>query len=291
MPPKMAFRPRPVARACGAAVVGVLVAALPPSRADATSAPVITSGPTITGAAVVGSALTATAEWPADPATTAKWTWLRCTPKGAPCVEIAGAKQSAYTVAAADLGATLRVRLNLANHDGSASKRSEPTAVVTAAPVPTLEPTATPTPTPEPTATPAPEPDVAPPGETPTVAAATPARPPLLDPFPVVRIKGRFTATGARVTLLVVRAPRGARIAVTCRGRDCPMRRFRPAAGVSRLRPFERSLRAGTRLEVTVTKPGYVGKVTVIVIRRHRAPWRSDRCLDPGSTRAVRCTG
>jgi hypothetical protein len=283
----MAFRPRPVARACGAALAGVLVAGLPPSGAHATSAPVITSGPAITGAAVVGSALTATAEWPADPATTAKWTWMRCLPKGVPCVEIAGARQPAYTVAAADLGATLRVRLTLTGHDGSASKRSEPTAVVKAAPIPIPEPTATATPTPTATATPAPA--VAPPAETPPATAATPSRPPLLDPFPVVRIKGRFTPTGVRVTRLVVRAPRGVRIAATCRGRDCPVRRFRPAAGVSRLRPFERSLRAGTRLQVTVTKPGYVGKVTIIVIRRHRAPWRSDRCLEPDATRAVRC--
>ena len=114
-------------------------------------------------------------------------------------------------------------------------------------------------------------------------------RPPLLDPFPLVRIKGRLTLTGARVTLLAVRAPRGGRIAVACRGRDCPLRRFSEASGVRRLRRFERSLRAGTRLQITVTKPGYVGKVTVIVIRRHAAPWRSDRCLEPGATRTVRC--
>jgi len=67
------------------------------------------------------------------------------------------------------------------------------------------------------------------------------------------------------------------------------MRRFVPRAGVRRLRPFERELRAGTRLEISVTKPGYIGKFTVIVIRRNAAPWRSDRCLEPGAKRAVRC--
>jgi hypothetical protein len=111
----------------------------------------------------------------------------------------------------------------------------------------------------------------------------------MLDPFPIVRIRGVLTATGARVTLLSVRAPRGARITVVCRGRGCPVRRLVPAPGAGRLRPFERDLRAGTRLELTVSKHGYIGKFTVIVIRRNASPWRSDRCLEPGAKRAVRC--
>jgi hypothetical protein len=111
----------------------------------------------------------------------------------------------------------------------------------------------------------------------------------MLKPFPIIRIKGVLTATGARVTLLSVKAPKGVHIAVACRGRDCPVRRFVPPAGVRRLRPFERELRAGTRLEILVTKPSYIGKFTTIVIRRNAAPRRSDRCLIPGARRAVRC--
>ena len=37
----------------------------------------------------------------------------------------------------------------------------------------------------------------------------------MLKPFPIVRIKGVLTARGARVTLLTVRAPRGARLALS----------------------------------------------------------------------------
>ena len=263
----------------------MLIAALLPPGARAADPPVITSGPVITGAPEVGSVLTAAATWPADPPATAKWTWQRCNEKGAACETIRDAKAATYTAAGSDLGATLRVRLTLAGKGGSVTKRSEPTAVIAAAPVvtPTPEPTPAPTPAPEPP----PPPAAAPPPPAATVVPLV--RPPLLDPFPVVHIKGRFTLTGARVTLLVVRAPRGGRIAVTCRGRDCPLRRFSEASGVRRLRRFERSLRAGTRLQITVTKPGYVGKVTVIVIRRHATPWRSDRCLVPGATRTVRC--
>jgi hypothetical protein len=194
-------------------------------------------------------------------------------------------------VVPADLDAVLRVRLRVASTAGSDEARSAATAAV--APAPALVATPTPTATPSPMPTPAPVfdvPSAAPPPPPPVVVAApSPSRPPLLKPFPVIRIKGVLTAYGARVTLFSVRAPRSARISVLCRGRDCPRRRFRPPPGPRRLRPFERDLRAGTRLEVAVTRRGYVGKFTVIVIRRQAPPSRSDRCLMPGAKRPVRC--
>jgi hypothetical protein len=110
-----------------------------------------------------------------------------------------------------------------------------------------------------------------------------------MKPFPLIRIRGVLIPSGARVTLLTVRAPRGVDIVVRCRGVDCPRRRFKPRPGVRRLRPFERELRAGTRLEITVSKPGFLGKRTVIVIRSGAAPSRSDRCVDPATQRVMRC--
>jgi hypothetical protein len=86
-----------------------------------------------------------------------------------------------------------------------------------------------------------------------------------------------------------VRAPRDARISVSCVGRDCPARHFESPAGMHRLRKFERAFTAGTRLEIRVTKAGYVGKFTSFVIRRHAAPKRLDRCLAPGVDRPSRC--
>jgi hypothetical protein len=67
------------------------------------------------------------------------------------------------------------------------------------------------------------------------------------------------------------------------------VRRFTPRPGIRRLRPFERELRAGTRIEITVVKLGFIGKRTVFVIRRGAAPRRSDGCVDSATQRVVQC--
>jgi len=205
-----------------------------------------------------------------------------------------------------------------------------PTPVKTPTPTPTPVRTATPTPTPpatpvppqatpdpvatsEPTPTPLPEPEpeaapVA--AEQPSASTApTPAgfqlstssgegkpaarRTPkarMIRPFPTIRISGRLTKTGADVALLTVRAPKGVRITLTCAGRGCPMREVAQATALWHIPQFERELRAGTRLTITVTKPGYITKVTTITIRRDKAPLRTDRCVFPGQTRQTSCS-
>src|SRR3954452_15427954 len=281
----------------------VLVA---PAGARAAVVPAITVGPAIAGTPEVGGRLTATATWTGDPTPVATWRWLRCPKTPDTCSTIGGATTAAYSPTAADVGAQLRVQVIVRNSAGSDDKRSAPTAGVKPAPVATPTPTPTPTATPTATATPTPTPAASPvptpapvavlpaaapqppaPTPAPTVAAPAPLR--ALNPFPVVRIRGVLVADGARVTLLSVRAPRGVRIDVHCRGRACPMRYFTPGAGVNRLRPFERELRAGTRLEIVVVKPGFIGKRTVFVIRRHAAPRRSDSCVNSDTQKAVRC--
>ena len=276
-------------RACLASlVVGAGVLALPASALAAT-APVIVAGPVINGTAQVGEELAPVAAYTGDPTPTATWAWQRCTKPAGGCVAIAGAVAERYRVVEADVGAYLRVGLKVTNSAGSKEARSKPTAAVLAAPatVPTPEPTATPEPQPAAAATPTPEPapavavEVAPP--------PVPLVPLVFDPFPVVRLRGELTTTGARVTLLSVRAPRDVRISVDCAGRDCPARHFVAAAGTHRLRKFERDFKAGTRLEIRVSKPGYVGKFTSIVIRRHAEPKRLDRCMAPGADRPSPC--
>jgi hypothetical protein len=258
-------------------------------------APQITSGPVIEGTPQVTGALTARATWTGDPVPTAAWTWLRCAKTNGPCSAIADGAE--YRATAADQGSVLRVRLTVTNSAGSDEKRSGPSDVIAAAPAPTPTPTAVPAPTASPPPAPAPAPSfdvpAAPtPAPTPAPVPVEPSTAPKrMQPFPVIRIKGVLTATGARVSLLkVVTAPKGVRVTVVCRGDSCPVRRYRPRSGVRRLRPFERALKAGTRLEISVTKPGYIGKFTVLVIRRGAAPTRSDRCLKPGSTRPIRCS-
>jgi hypothetical protein len=119
------------------------------------------------------------------------------------------------------------------------------------------------------------------------VPPPTPAR---IRPFPRVRIKGFFTSSGAVVQLMRVTAPLGASVAVTCRGSDCPFeRRLERARPRLRLRALERGLRAGTRIEIRITQQARIGKYASFVVHAGRPPTRKDRCLMPGSARAVRC--
>jgi hypothetical protein len=200
---------------------------------------------------------------------------------------------------AADVGSRLQVVVELENSAGETSARSRPTDVVE--PAAESEPQPEPEPEPEPEPTPEPEAGDPPLSAPPRVAFTAPtnpiiapaisgeAQPSLLRPFPTVRIRGWLTDTGARVTLLTVRAPRGARIATRCRGRSCPVRRLARTASSTRLRVFQRHLLAGTRLDISVTKAGYIGKWTTIVIRQGRPPRRADRCVYPGGRRPAPC--
>lgn len=114
-------------------------------------------------------------------------------------------------------------------------------------------------------------------------------------PYATVRIAGRTTNRGARIDVLSVIAPGDAQVTVRCRGRDCPVRRqSRRVAASARssratsvsFRTLQRHLRGGTLIEVSITKDGMIGKYTRFVIRAGKPPLRSDRCLDPGSSRA-----
>jgi hypothetical protein len=274
----------------GTAVIGVGLLLTLPALARADAAPVITQAPVIVGSPQVGAELTAKAEWTGDPEPVVSWAWMRCEKANGNCAAIAGSTKERYVVSAPDLGTYLRVRVKVTNAAGSATAQSKPTTLILGAPEPTPTPTPAPTPEPTPVATPVPTAVPTPVAAPAPVVAPAPAAPLVFDPFPVVRIKGLLTPTGARVTLLSVRAPSDARVDVDCAGRDCPARHYRTDGGDHRLRKFERALRAGTRLQVRVTKPGYIGKFTEFVIRRHAEPKRSDRCLAPGATRPVRCS-
>jgi hypothetical protein len=125
----------------------------------------------------------------------------------------------------------------------------------------------------------------APAATAPAAAPRTPAaRLSLMSPWPVVRIAGSLTRRGADLRLVSVRAARGARVAVRCRGR-CPRRSLRRVARarVLRLTPYERPLRAGTVLEIRVLSSARIGKYTRIRIRKGKAPARRDACVWPGT--------
>jgi hypothetical protein len=123
----------------------------------------------------------------------------------------------------------------------------------------------------------------------------------LMQPFPIVRIGGVVTATGARLSSLSVLAPVGARVRVTCSGPGCRLKpQSAQARSTSRNRRgnsivlyfprFARSFGAGATLEVRVSASGEIGKYTRFVIRRHNLPSRLDECLSGLEPKPVACT-
>jgi hypothetical protein len=122
----------------------------------------------------------------------------------------------------------------------------------------------------------------------------------LMQPFPIVRIAGRETASGVVLSLVQVTAPVNATVSVDCRGRGCPTRRETRVARAGRhgsatgsvtvvFRRFAHPLRAGAVLQIRVTAAGEIGKYTRFAIRLHRLPARTDACVGPADPKPIRC--
>lgn len=134
-----------------------------------------------------------------------------------------------------------------------------------------------------------------------TPAPPAPSKPQLLSPFPLVRISGTLTASGARIRLLSVRAGAGTLVRVTvtppCGGRrrSSPRCHVLQASGtVGRrdliaFRSLARAYRSGTVIVVRVWRADRIGKYTRFTIVRGKAPRRVDQCLMPGATGGSRC--
>ncbi|MEA2217004.1 MAG: hypothetical protein QOK19_2565 [Solirubrobacteraceae bacterium] len=111
----------------------------------------------------------------------------------------------------------------------------------------------------------------------------------LMQPFPIVRIAGRQTSRGARLTLLTVTAPVSARVTVKVSGgrgrassesRVATLRKSNTSNTVVMSFPrFARPLGAGSMLEVRVTKAGEIGKLMRFAPHAGRLPTRQDSCL------------
>ncbi|MDA0164205.1 hypothetical protein OM076_28295 [Solirubrobacter ginsenosidimutans] len=173
-----------------------------------------------------------------------------------------------------------------------------PTATATAAPAPTAAPAtgftsadapAADPPLGEPIAAPVAQPSPAASLAAETAARKKVAKAKMIRPYPTVRISGSLTKRGADVALLTVKAPKGVRITLTCQGKGCPLREVAQATSLFHIQQFERELVAGTKLTITVTKPGYITKVTTITIRKGKGPARTDRCQQPGETKRIAC--
>jgi hypothetical protein len=115
--------------------------------------------------------------------------------------------------------------------------------------------------------------------------------PRLLSPFPVVTVAGTVTDAGTSIDLLTVRAPRGARVLVRCRGEACPLTRVSRVVRRAqlRLKSAERLMPAGVVLEVLVRRGDRIGKFTRLKMRRDRRPRRTDGCVWPGTAEMAPC--
>ena len=223
-----------------------------------------TASPQISGTARQGEVLSAVnGSWQGSRPLSFAYTWRRCAPT---CTQVV-ATGSSYAAAAADVGHRLQLTVTASGPGGSDSA-SVMSGVVAARPATAPgAPSGTTTPT------------------------ATVLR--RLSPFPVIAIGGRIFGRRVIVShLRVSRAPRGALVTVTCRGRDCPFRRMRRRvkrrSGL-RLRALERSLRRGTVIVIMVRKGNTIGKYTRLRIRRGAPPARIDRCIRPGARRPSAC--
>jgi hypothetical protein len=288
--------------ACLAVALGVVVGVAP----AVANTPAGVDSVTVQGDAVVGATLTAVVVAVGDPAPAIGYQWARCdAAQPSRCSTITGATAPTYTVADLDLGHTLVVKVTAKNTGGTDSAKSDRTTVVVAPPPPTPDPT--PTPTPDPTVPVTSDPGVpvavgsvspadstivpidavAAPIQAPSLTATAPAHASYLRPFPVIRVAGSGIRGGAYIKVLRVTAPAGTRVAISCLGRGCPVRRL--ARGPGRIRQLERFLPAGVDVTIRATRGGYIGKYVRFVVRSHAAPTRRDACLMPGRARPVRC--
>jgi hypothetical protein len=107
--------------------------------AASAAVPVNTSPPKIAGSPQEGQQLTGDrGNWSGSPIGYTYF-WTRCDTVGGGCSNISGADTTTYTLALADVGSTIRFKVEARNADGAALDSSVPTAVIVAAtkPAPT----------------------------------------------------------------------------------------------------------------------------------------------------------
>ena len=101
------------------------------------SAPQRTGTPTVSGTPKQGQTLTVSnGSWTGKQPITFTYQWLRCNNNGDSCADIPGATKQTYTLASADVGATMRARVTAKNSDGENAATTVPSAVIAKAGAP-----------------------------------------------------------------------------------------------------------------------------------------------------------
>jgi len=110
----------------------------------------------------------------------------------------------------------------------------------------------------------------------------------------VALVRSKFSVASRRsspkVNLLQVKdAPLGAQVDVLCSGRHCPFKqrtRTIDAKGfVSLTKLFRKRLSPGVTLDIVVSQPNTIAKVSRFVIRRGKIPGQRSMCLPLGATK------
>jgi len=124
------------------AIAAILITGATAASAPGQAPPVNQTPPSISGAAQVGSTLTASPGTWSGKTLSYAYQWVRCSSSGASCSAIGGATASTDSLTSADAGSTLRVTVTATNRYGSAVATSAQTAVVASAssPPPPLPP-------------------------------------------------------------------------------------------------------------------------------------------------------
>jgi hypothetical protein len=125
--------------AAGAALLATLGLGAPSgTAAQSQYAPSNTVAPAMTGSFVQGQTLTATTgTWNGTQPITYSYVWLRCNSGGQSCLNISGATSPTYTLVAADVNRTVRVRVTASNATGAATATSAASPQITAGGGPT----------------------------------------------------------------------------------------------------------------------------------------------------------
>lgn len=90
-----------------------------------------TIAPSISGTPREGETLSANpGTWSGDQPISFGYQWLRCDANGGNCTAIGGATGRSYTLTAADVGRSIRVRVTARNSGGTRSLTTPPTSVV-----------------------------------------------------------------------------------------------------------------------------------------------------------------
>jgi fibronectin type 3 domain-containing protein len=129
-PDDIGYRLRAVVTATN--VGGAVASDSSPSSVVEGAAPANTAEPTIAGVSREGATLTASVgSWTGTPTISYANHWQSCSSLGLGCMDLTGAVSASYTLAAADVGTTVRVRVTATNELGSSEAVSKVSGVVT----------------------------------------------------------------------------------------------------------------------------------------------------------------